>query len=119
MTVGIVPIQRAYAATMDAMRAVRHDGEPRLMEDLRQALLRQREAIERGDTSSMVSSSDVVSRMSAALAGARPLAVRAATAVAVASEAAINQRLLRHELVEGDAYVEQLFATGAATKRPA
>ena len=119
MSVGIVPIQRAYAATMDAMRAVRHDGEPRLMEDLRQALLRQREAIEHGDISSMVASSDVVSRMSAALAGARPLAVRAATAVSVASEAAINQRLLRHELEEGDAYVQQLFATRAVTKRPA
>lgn len=117
MTVGIVPIQRAYAATMDAMRAVHHDGEPRLMEDLRQALLRQREAIERGDNSDVVASSDVVSRMSAALAGARPLTVRAAVAVAVAGEAAVNQRMLRHTLEEGDAYVQQLFAV--ATKRPA
>jgi hypothetical protein len=73
MTVGIVPIQRAYAATMDALRAVHHDAEPRLMEDLRQALLRQREAIE------------------------------------------VNQRMLRHTLEDGDAYVQQLFAT----KRPA
>jgi hypothetical protein len=115
MTVGIVPIQRAYAATMDAMRAVKHDAEPRLMEDLRQALLRQREAIQHGDNAGLVTSSEVVSRMSASLSGARPLTVRAAAAVAVAGEAAINQRLLRRTLEEGDAYVQQLFAT----KRPA
>lgn len=115
MTVGIVPIQRAYAATMDAIRAVHYDAEPRLMEDLRQALLRQREAIERGDSAAVVATSDVVSRRSAALLGARPLTVRAANAVAVAGEAAINQRLLRRTLEEGDAYVQQLFAT----KRPA
>ncbi|HZS59063.1 MAG TPA: hypothetical protein VFA43_07315 [Gemmatimonadaceae bacterium] len=115
MTVGIVPIQRAYAATMDALRAVHHEADPRCMEDLRQALLRQREAIERGDSASLISSSDVVSRMSASLAGARPMTVRAAAAVAVAGEAAVNQRLLRQTLEEGDAYVQQLFAT----KRPA
>ena len=115
MTVGIAPIQRAYAATMDAMRAAHHDAEPRLMEDLRQALLRQRDAIERGDNGGLIASSDVVSRTSAALAGARPLTVRRGAAIAVADEAAINQRLLRHTLEEGDAYVQQLFAT----KRPA
>jgi hypothetical protein len=115
MTVGIVPIQRAYAATMDAMRAVHHEADPRRMEDLRQALLRQREAIEHGDNLGLVSSSDIVSRISASLAGARPLTVRAAAAVAVAGEAAVNQRLLRQTLEEGDAYVQQLFAT----KRPA
>lgn len=115
MIVGIVPIQRAYAATMDAIRAVHYAAEPRLMEDLRQALLRQRQAIERGDNIEVVASSDVVSRMSAALLGARPLTARAANAVAVAGEAAINQQLLRHTLEEGDAYVQQLFAT----KRPA
>jgi hypothetical protein len=115
MTLGIVPIQRAYAATMDAMRAVHHDGDPRLMEDLRQALLRQREAIERADTASLIACSDVVSRMSASLAGARPLTVRAAAAITIAGEALINQRLLRRTLEEGDAYVQQLFAT----KRPA
>ena len=111
MSVGIAPIQRAYAATMDAMRAVHYDGEPRLMEDLRQALLRQRVAIERGDNVEVITSSDVVSRMSAALLGSRPLTVRAAGALAVAGEAAINQQLLRHTLEEGDAYVQQLFAT--------
>jgi hypothetical protein len=115
MTVGIVPIQRAYAATMDALRAVHHDAEPRLMEDLRQALLRQREAIEHGDSTQVIASSDVVSRTSAALAGARPLSVRAAAGVAIAGEAVVNQRMLRHTLEDGDAYVQQLFAT----KRPA
>ena len=115
MTVGIVPIQRAYAATMDAMRALHYDAEPRLMEDLRQALLRQREAIVRGDNVGLVASSDVVSRTCASLLGARPMTVRATVAVAVAGEATINQRLLRQTLEEGDAYVQQLFAT----KRPA
>lgn len=115
MTVGIVPIQRAYAATMDAMRALHYDAEPRLMEDLRQALLRQREAIERGDSGGLLATSEVVSRTSASLAGARPLTVRAASAIAVAGEAVVNQRLLRRTLEEGDAYVQQLFTT----KRPA
>jgi hypothetical protein len=111
MTLGIVTIQRAYAATLDALRAVRHDAEPRLMEDLRQALLRQRAAIMRADTPSLIASSDVVSRTSAALTGARPMVVRASTALGIAGEATVNQRLLRRTLEEGDAYVQQLFAT--------
>ena len=115
MILGIIAIQRAYAATLDALRAVHHDGEPRLMEDLRQALVRQRAAIERGDTPALIASSDVVSRTSAALAGARPLTIRASVAVGIAGEATANQRLLRRTLEEGDAYVQQLFAT----KRPA
>ena len=115
MTLGIVTIQRAYAATLDALRALHHDAEPRLMEDLRQALLRQRSAIAGGDTPGLLTSSDIVSRMSAALAGSRPLTIRAAAAMAIASEAATNQRLLRRTLEDGDAYVQQLFAT----KRPA
>jgi hypothetical protein len=115
MTLGIVTIQRAYAATMDALRAVHHDAEPRLMEDLRQALLSQRSAILCGDTPGLIASSDVVSRTSAALAGARPIAIRAGSAVRIAGEATVNQRLLRRTLEEGDAYVQQLFTT----KRPA
>jgi hypothetical protein len=35
--------------------------------------------------------------------------------VAIAGEAVVNQRMLRHTLEDGDAYVQQLFAT----KRPA
>jgi hypothetical protein len=111
MTLGIVTIQRAYAATMDALRAIHHNAEPRLMEDLRQALLNQREAIRRGDTAGLIASSDVVSRTAAALTGARPLGVRATIAVGIAAEAASNQQLLRRSLEEGDAYVQQLFAT--------
>lgn len=115
MTLGLITIQRAYAATLDALRAVHHEAEPRLMEDVRQALLRQRAAIERGDTTALLAASDVVSRTSAALAGSRPLTIRASTAVGVAGEATTNQRLLRRTLEDGDAYVQQLFAT----KRPA
>lgn len=115
MTLGIIAIQRAYAATLDAQRAVHHDAEPRLMEDLRQALLRQRAAIVGADTPALIASSDVVSRTSAALAGSRPLTIRASAAIGIADEATANQRLLRRTLEEGDAYVQQLFAT----KRPA
>jgi hypothetical protein len=111
MTVGIVAIRRGYAATMDALRAARHDAEPRLMEDLRLALLEQRAAIVSGDSARLVTISHVVSRTAAALAGSRPLSVRAGIAVGIAGEAGVNQRLLRHELEEGDAYVQQLFAT--------
>jgi hypothetical protein len=115
VTMGIVTIQRAYAATLDALRALHHDTEPRLLEDLRQALLKQRTAIERHETPDLTVASDVVSRAAAALAGSRPVRVRVSTAVGIAGEAVVNQRLLRRELEEGDAYVQQLFAT----KRPA